>query len=164
MRAFFGAEPVFQRVTALPTSFLVEFLYSEADLVFELVRLARDCCWRFLRGMFRKMKYTWSMESKTEDPLEVGKILVDLCTGDKYKILAVAKPRDRTKLPVLPTLASRKVHRRGDRSATQRRRLYSYGRVQTFHGRSVGTDCVLEAPDVYPLGPQSRGNSGKGSG
>ena len=95
---------------------------------------------------------------------EVGKILVDLCTGDKYKILSVAKPRDRTKLPVLPTLASRKVHRRGDRSATQRRRLYSYGRVQTFHGRSVGTDCVLEAPDVHPLGPQSRGNSGKGSG
>ena len=38
---------------------------------------------------------------KTEDPLEVGKILVDLCTGDKYKILSVAKPRDRTRLPVL---------------------------------------------------------------
>jgi hypothetical protein len=34
---------------------------------------------------------------------EVGKILVDLCTGDKYKILSVAKPRDRTKLPDLQT-------------------------------------------------------------
>jgi hypothetical protein len=57
------------------------------------------------------MDYTWKhgiqivsgQTFKTEDPLEVGKILVDLCTGDKYKILSVAKPRDRTKLPVLQT-------------------------------------------------------------
>jgi hypothetical protein len=34
---------------------------------------------------------------------EMTEILVDLCTGDKYKILSVAKPRDRTKLPDLQT-------------------------------------------------------------
>jgi hypothetical protein len=57
------------------------------------------------------MDYTWKhgiqivsgQTFKTEDPLGVGKILVDLCTGDKYKILSVAKPRDRTRLPVLQT-------------------------------------------------------------
>jgi hypothetical protein len=57
------------------------------------------------------MEYTWKHGSqivsgqtfKTEDPLEVGKILVDLCTGDRYKILSVAKPRDGTRLPVLQT-------------------------------------------------------------
>ena len=57
------------------------------------------------------MDYTWKhgiqivsgQTIKTEDPLEVSKILVDLCTGDKYKILSVAKPGDRTKLPVLQT-------------------------------------------------------------
>jgi hypothetical protein len=57
------------------------------------------------------MEYTWKhgiqlvsgQTFQTEDPLEVGKILVDLCTGDKYKILSVAKPRDRTRLPILQT-------------------------------------------------------------
>ncbi len=57
------------------------------------------------------MEYTWKhgiqlvsgQTFQTDDPLEVGKILVDLCTGDKYKILSVAKPRDRTRLPILQT-------------------------------------------------------------
>jgi hypothetical protein len=57
------------------------------------------------------MEYAWkhgiqivsNHTFETEDPLEVGKILVDLCTGDKYKILSVAKPGDRTRLPILQT-------------------------------------------------------------
>lgn len=57
------------------------------------------------------MEYAWkhgiqivsNHTFETEDPLEVGKILVDLCTGDKYKILSVAKCRDKTSLPVLQT-------------------------------------------------------------
>jgi hypothetical protein len=47
------------------------------------------------------MEYTWkhgiqivpNQTFKTDDPLEVGKILVDLCTGDKYKILPVEAQR-----------------------------------------------------------------------
>jgi hypothetical protein len=39
-------------VTVLPASFLIEFLRAEADLVFELLWFARDCRWRFLRGIF----------------------------------------------------------------------------------------------------------------
>jgi hypothetical protein len=90
------------------------------------------------------MEYTWkhgiqivSVQTfKTEDPLEVGKILVDLCTGDKYKILSVAKPRDRTRLPVLQTWP-------GDRSTTQRRWVHLHRRMQTIHGRSMGAHGVL---------------------
>jgi hypothetical protein len=81
------------------------------------------------------MEYTWKhgiqlvsgQTFQTEDPLEVGKILVDLCTGDKYKILSVAKPRDRTRLSA--NVAGWDMHRRGDRSTTPRRRLHAHGRV-----------------------------------
>ena len=51
------------------------------------------------------MEYTWKHGIqftsytilKTNRPLEVGTVMVDLCTGEKYKILSIekAKPNDR---------------------------------------------------------------------
>jgi hypothetical protein len=57
------------------------------------------------------LEYRWkhgiqivsNLTFKTEDPLEIGRFLVDVCTGDKYKVLSVEKPRGRRKLPVLQT-------------------------------------------------------------
>jgi hypothetical protein len=50
---------------------------------------------------------------KTEDPLEIGKILGDLYTGDKYKILAIAETQGQNEASHSANVASRKVHRRG---------------------------------------------------
>jgi hypothetical protein len=57
------------------------------------------------------MEYTWkhgitgtsNHTFKTEHHLKAKQILVDLCTGDKYQVLSVEKPRDRTRFPVLQT-------------------------------------------------------------
>jgi len=48
------------------------------------------------------MEYTWKhgIQSisyttlKTNRPLEVGKVIVDLCTGEKYKVLIIAKAKE----------------------------------------------------------------------
>lgn len=61
------------------------------------------------------------MESKTEDPLEVGKILVNLCTGDKYKILAVAKPRGQNEASSFTDF--------GQQESAQTRRSLSYAKT-----------------------------------
>jgi hypothetical protein len=74
------------------------------------------------------MEYTWrhgiqivpNQTFKTDDPPEVGKILVDPCTGDKYKILSVAKPRDRM---------SFQCCKRGQQESAQTRKSRSYAKT-----------------------------------
>ena len=49
----------------------------------------------------RIMEYTWKQgiqgashtTFKSSRPVEVGNVLVDLCTGEKYKVLAIAKAK-----------------------------------------------------------------------
>lgn len=48
------------------------------------------------------MEYTWKhgveftsdTTLKTDRPLEVGKVLVDLCTGQRYQVLTIAKAKE----------------------------------------------------------------------
>ena len=48
------------------------------------------------------MEYTWKHESeftpdttlKTNRPLEIGKVLVDLCTGQTYRVHTIAKAKE----------------------------------------------------------------------
>lgn len=104
------------------------------------------------------MEYTWKhgiqigLGSNLQDrgPLEVAKILVDLCTGRQVQDSFCCEAQRQSEASSSANVASRKVHRREDRSTTQRRWLHSYGRVQTFHGRLLGADCVLKLLK-YPL-------------
>src|SRR5207253_480492 len=55
----FRAEPIFQFVTVLPASFLIEFVGALADLVFEFLGVTRRARRRFLWGICVHGRLLW---------------------------------------------------------------------------------------------------------
>src|SRR5712692_11829033 len=76
-------------------------LGSEDFIRHQVAMIQVDDAGRLIR-IWWKMEYTWKhgvqltsyTTLKTNRPLEVGKVLVDLCTGEKYQVLAIGKAKE----------------------------------------------------------------------